>query len=232
MHREEYNDYRTIKFNTRIGILLGLVIVITIMLLTGCDNSIDIFKGENKSPEFLIRSENTEYSNELIDSFRIGEKNYTAFVKLNDDFDNGNLNISFKNNTDNQCTLEIKDSTLFLKEYSEGQYDIDIVAMDSYGLFSIVNLKVFFYDNLPPVPHLSFKLVGDNYQVNASKSYDPDPDGKITNYHFDYGINSINYSEPVVEIWAEHIEQNEGVTLVLTDNNGLKSEPKFFGLND
>jgi hypothetical protein len=230
MYKEEYNEYRT--FSTRIGILVGLLVFMTIMLLTSCDNSIDVFKGDNKSPEFLIRSENTEYSNELIDSFRIGEKTYTAIVKLKDDLENDNLSISYKNNTEYQCTLEIKDSTLLLKEYSAGQYDIDIVAMDSYGLFSIVNLKVFFYENLPPVPHLSFKLVGDNYQVNASKSYDPDPDGEITNYNFDYGVNSINYSEPVVEIWAKHIEQNEGVTLVLTDNNGAKSEPKFFGLNE
>lgn len=199
------------------------------LAICSCDDSHDIFKDQNIAPTILLRTKNTSYTKDLVDSFRLNDKQYEAIVRIKDDLDENSIHVSYRHNNVNSCNIIVKDSLLRLTDYSAGQYDIDIIVTDSYGMSDKANLKVYIYDNLSPVAKVTFtKLDNNNYRVNATSSYDPD--GTIVNYHFDYGIKTIDFHEPIVDIWADHLEDNGGVTLTLTDDKGAKSEPTFFEL--
>ncbi len=207
--------------------------------LKSCSSKESHLESINNAPEFSIKAYNDtegEYTSEVKDSLRIPENSfYKLKYKLNDEAESlhkikvnynfikgyGAFNVDATNNIINYTPDGV------------GEHIVEIQVKDNYNKMVVVSLELIVYDNLPPVPHLTFEKIDQNYRVNASKSYDPD--GRIVNYHFDYGVKTIDIHEndnlqPVVDIWADHVEQNGGVTLTLTDEKGMKSEPRFFEL--
>lgn len=202
--------------------------------LKSCSSKESHLESINNAPEFSIKAYNDtegEYTSEVKDSLRIPENSfYKIQYKLNDEAESlhkikvnynfikgyGAFNVDATNNIINYTPDGV------------GEHIVEIQVKDNYNKMAVVSLELLVYDNLPPVPQLTFEKIDQNYRVNASRSYDPD--GYITDYHFEYGVNEFSYDQPVVEIWADHVEQYGGVTLTLTDDKGLKSEPKFFEL--
>jgi len=208
-----------------------LILPIIFMILLSCDNREDIFKQNNTKPYVGLKSASgvEEYSQTLVDTFKTGTDGYEAKIKIEDNHSFENLDIQFLFEEDKEGEIQIEDSILLYTPNNPGLHSVQIRVIDPYGTTGDAYLILKVYDNYPPIPALTFsKLNNGNYRVNASASYDPD--GEIVKYEYEYGVNTISTTEDKVEIWAEHLENNGGVTLILTDDKGDKSEPRYFEL--
>ena len=194
--------------------------------LYACEEKRDIFEQENQSPIMVVRQDvdGSEYSGLLNDSLYIIEKDkFSAIIKVEDDQYRSSLDF-YTDFMEGNGEVVMEDSNLFFIPGSLGMVRFITTIKDPYGLSDKIEINLYVFDNYIPVPSLTFKLLdNNNYQINASRSYDRD--GEIINYHFDYGVKTVDWHEPIIEAYYKHIEDNGGVTLVLTDDKGAK-EPE------
>jgi hypothetical protein len=203
-----------------------LSIIILALMVVSCYKN-NYYYDNNIAPTAYIYIDG-ELESETTLTYKLGEPAIKLHLSIEDD-QSDFIITAINNDTQVELTVE-NDTVVYVTPMEKGNQIITIAVIDPYGFDARVNLFITVIDNYLPTADVTFKLLdNNNYEVNASGSYDPD--GEIVDYHFDYGINSFSFHEPVVWIWDDHLEQNGGVTVTLTDDKGGKSEPKFFPLN-
>jgi len=84
-------------------------------------------------------------------------------------------------------------------------------------------------ENQPPIPLFNYSplhpYVNDAVSFNASGSFDPDPNGKIVDYEWDFGDGDTSH-----KLISQHVYSNEGnfsATLTLKDDEGGESTKTY-----
>ena len=103
-----------------------------------------------------------------------------------------------------------------------GTYTVILEVMDNQSATgSDTTIAIVVDDNKLPVADAGGPYdgtVNESIMFNGSKSYDPDPDGTITNYTWDFGDGSIGYG-----VTTRHVYTKNGtfvVELTVRDNRG------------
>lgn len=102
---------------------------------------------------------------------------------------------------------------------------ISFTAEDRFGKTAKANLRLFVFDNLPPVADLQYTLTGTRlYEFDGSASRDPDAnyDGRVVTYVFEIEGKEFQSSSPIVR----HIFSIAGIYTVklrVIDNSGATS---------
>lgn len=188
---------------------------------------------QNEAPVLLVRaagSADTSFSSAAADSLRLSDRKAVIEYRLYDEENISGMHMEYLFSSGNGM-FRIDGSEGVIEFYPEGTgiHSAEIRATDNFGLSAGAFIEITAYDNLKPVPHLTFRLQGnDTYLLDASGSYDRD--GDIAEYTFDYGAGVVKWGEPTYSVWTNHIEENGGVTLTVKDDRGEESSPVFFEL--
>lgn len=206
-----------------------ITILLSVICVLSCDDSTDYFSDINIKPELYLIKDATKYS-VLQDTFKITNKQYSIqyYYHDNDPFSSAEKNINILHGS-GTLKIDENDSLIQYVPESIGEHELDLTVTDGANTSATVNLKLHVYDNDLPVAKMTLNLLEDNrYRIDASDSYDLD--GSIIEYYFDYGSKQFTYTEPIIFVWADHIIDNGGITLTVTDNKGAKSLPLFVSI--
>lgn len=179
-----------------------LVIIINVLLVSGCTDVKDYYFNIDKSPEVKIKVYGEWKENNQRDTIKINKDVEIEYSVTDEDGD------GFKSNV--ELTLETQYSFYYSELPNEKKYIIGttteglkrftIVAKDEYGKKGTTNLEFVAIKNLLPVVKFSVLVIGENeIEVNAESSYDRDKKygGGISYYKYDLNGYKFDSYSPI-----------------------------------
>lgn len=225
---------------------------ISLMLLAltmvSCEYEKDLFEKFKPEPEFTFIY-NGAQAPSIDDSVKIaqGELNLRAVdfqIRLVDKSRYLNLSIDeingigklHVNDEELSGSVTVKNGIINLEYVPSvgGEHIFDLVIKDQYGKRQSKRVRLFVFDNLPPVADFEIITIGQNspyeIEVRAVNSYDQDRKwgGKVVSYKYKIG----NYYEYETSRFAtiKHILPSSGtyiISLQVKDNDGAYSPTVF-----
>jgi hypothetical protein len=223
--------------------------LLTVVILTGCDNTYDFIKEINVPPVLYINSSNTtnDFTDSLKISFKTGKLFY-AFALTGVDPQSALKDISFNIQGSGTGTLSMgtqaltnnlgtvktgQQIDLTFATQTEGNYIIRFTGQNGFGNTANATLNLFVFRNLIPIASFvaARSLANGNYAYlfDASKSYDQDRDfnGAVKNYQYiivnnTYGTQTILDNKPST-LFVFPGPGSYSVSLIVYDNDGAPS---------
>lgn len=206
-----------------------ILLYILSVLLFSCDDSVDIYKENNTSPEIKIREygSNADFKTSISDSLRLSSESYLFECQITDEIDFKHLAFDYIFSFGSGSFEFIdKDQLSFTPDYI-GLNVFNIKVTDNYGAESLVNASIFVFKNLPPLADISITKTENSYIFDASGSYDQDESfgGHIIQYKLTInGTDPIYSEEPLIEFQGLFIEHATVIKLSVKDNDNVWSE--------
>lgn len=179
-----------------------LVIIINVLLVSGCTDVKDYYFNIDKSPEVKIKVYGEWKENNQRDTIKVNKSVEIEYYVTDEDGD------AFKSNVG--LTLETQYAFYYSELPNEKKYIIGttteglkrftIVAKDEYGKKGTTNLEFVAIKNLLPVVKFSVLVIGENeIEVNAESSYDRDKKygGGISYYKYDLNGYKFDSYSPI-----------------------------------
>ncbi|MFO7655668.1 MAG: hypothetical protein R6W78_01230 [Bacteroidales bacterium] len=208
-------------------------LLVCLVLLVSCTETVDYFKEQNIAPELLIKPVNGDFpfSSSVDDSMKLDNYCYVMdYMFVNDDYSfekiskeisdtNGQLEFLYNEHWIRYCPSDV------------GFHRIKIKVTDYYNQSSTVTLNLNVFSNLAPVAVLDYSLKGNILTLDASESYDRDArfGGYIVNYFFT--VDGITMETNSNKLYFDiNPDKSYVIYLTVIDNSGAMSQPdiKFF----
>jgi len=217
--------------------------LLLIGLLHSCSDRYEYFEKINEPPSLFILKKNRA-TVELTDSLKTSIQAYypikliltdstSEIASLKYKINSGQGKMYYKDQEVINANLNTHNQNISLKwvPASLGTHEIDFIATDRFKKEKKATIKLFCFDNLPPVPLLKiYPLQKESeleYLIDASESYDQDKNfgGHITSYRFKINKAIIDTSSPLVK----YIFPYPGsylISLLVKDDQGNYAEIK------
>jgi len=205
-----------------------LVIIINVLLVSGCTDVKDYYFNIDKSPEVKIKVYGEWKENNQRDTIKVNKSVEIEYYVTDEDGD------AFKSNVG--LTLETQYSFYYSELPNEKKYIIGttteglkrftIVAKDEYGKKGTKSIEFMAIKNLAPVAKISVIVVGEReIEVSAENSYDRDKKfgGGIKYYKYDLNGYKFDSYSPI----ARYKFASGGVKVIkviVVDNDDVSSE--------